>query len=125
MYKIGNIHLLLFVYEDNYVQLYQFNYNYLNENFKLMNQNSIQIENDIIDVELAFPYILVGTKLSLNVYYIQSFEEKFNLTTSISIFERCPFYTEIFHIQNNLIFNQNTNLPRIQFKLRDANKKLD
>jgi hypothetical protein len=124
-YRIGNIHFLLFVYENNYVQLYQFNYNHLNKNFKLMHQNNMQFANDIIDVEMIYPYVLVGTKLSVNVYHIRSFEDKFDLTKTIPLFDKVSFYTEMFHINNNLIFNQDLSIPRIQFKLRDAQKKLD
>lgn len=125
VHRIGNIYFLLFVYQNNYVQLYQFNYNYLNENFKFMHLNSMEYKTDIIDVEMAYPYILIGSKFSLDIFHIRSFEDQFDLIKSIPIFEKVPSYTEIFHIQNNLVFNQDTNLPRFQLKFRDAQKRLD
>ena len=42
-----------------------------------MHLNS-EYKTDIIDVEMAYPYILIGSKFSLDVYHIRSSEDQFD-----------------------------------------------
>jgi hypothetical protein len=124
MIKMGNCHFFLIIYQDNFIQMLQYNYNYLNLNYKLMHQNEIQLKNDIVDCEIHFPYLFIGTTHFLHVFETRTFDKEPKLLNTYMLND-IPYYTSLTLIKNNLVFNGNKFIPRFQIKFHDAQKKLD
>ncbi len=124
-FKLGNIYYILFLYEDHFIQVYQFNYNYLTEEMKYMHHNEITFDKDIIDAEIAYPFLFVGTKVDLHVFIIKAFDFTPELHDTIPIAKKIPHYTKLFYFRNNLAFNENAFIPRLQFKIGSATKRFE
>ena len=69
------IYYILFLYEDHFIQVYQFNYNYLTEELKYMHHNEITFDKECELLRLtkykhkSVPLMPINTKANVTGKY--------------------------------------------------------